>query len=173
MSSSIACFVGFLRCFFLSFNSHHILAPDMCKRVALRSSDTSGSRSGTPASATPTRAATPANSNGVRASQPSASSTSNKATKNALSPLPSTKSASKPTKSIVANAENLSGYEIEREKNIARNKELLAALDLANHTKPPPKPKQRQPRKKPKPIPKAQRRRGHSTANPQMYVHFA
>jgi hypothetical protein len=73
-------------------------------------------------------------------------------------------------------AKKLSTYEINRNMNIAHNKELLAQLDLQLGVPPPPpspKKKVKRPYKVVKPVPESERRRGCSAGKPNtMYVQF-
>jgi hypothetical protein len=146
------------------------VAPELCKRVALcaSSSAVTESRAVTPSD---TRSSTPAGNLTTKggASKPP---TSEAASESAQSGRNSTPNLGK------GPAKKLSSYEIDRNKNIARNKELLAQLDLQldmqpSSPPPPPKEKAERPRKVAKPVPESERRRGRSAGKPNTtYVQF-
>jgi hypothetical protein len=139
------------------------VAAELCKRVALRASSSA---------ATESRAVTPSD---ARTSTPAGNLT----TKGGASEPPTSEAAGESAQSGrnftpklgEGPAKKLSTYKIDRNKNIARNKELLAQLDLQLDVQPlspppPPKEKVKRPHKVAKPVSESERRRGRSAGKP-------
>jgi hypothetical protein len=115
----------FRTCQFLQTRCRYV-APKLCKRVTLSKSDTAATESS--AAATESRSVTPSD---TRPSTP----TGNLTTKGGASKPPTGESAGESARTATPNlgekpTKKLSAYEIERNKNIARNKKLLARLVL-------------------------------------------
>jgi hypothetical protein len=148
------------------------VAPELCKRVALRASSTAVTESS--AATTKSRAVTPSDT------RPS-TSTGNLTTKGGASKPPAGESAGEPARNAMPKlgekpTKKLSAYETERNENITHNRELLAQLDLQTGVQQPrPQPKEKVKRlwKVTDPVPESERRRGRSAGQPStMYVHF-
>jgi hypothetical protein len=151
------------------------VAPELRKWVALSKSDTAATESS--AAATESRSVTPSD---TCPSTPTGNlTTKGGASKGGASKPPTGESAGESARTATPNlgekpTKKLSAYEIERNKNIARNKELLARLDLQpDIQQPQPKAKVKRSRKAAEPVPESERRHGHSAGKPSMmYVHF-
>jgi hypothetical protein len=138
----------------VSTSAHCRSAPELCSRVALRTPSTD---------ATESRVATPtsASSDEMLAKGKGKGKISDKSTPSA------TKHTAEPPRprNSGTNSKGLSGYEIERNANIARNKALITQLGLDDAASTIQKPKEKRQRKKAEPVLEDQLRRGRSSKN--------